>query len=87
VSDNAIPAEFVQRFEQLVRDNERLQAKVDELQMAVGHTVVLVKLAAAVRQWERDSSAESLEQIIARADDYYKDRGRGPGPSPWAPND
>ena len=71
----SIPAsELLQRYEDVIRENERLRRRLGDLTPAVGCFVELVRLAQAVRLFREDGNDEARDAMFAAVDTY--DRAR-----------
>jgi hypothetical protein len=72
---------LVERFEEVVRDNERIRNRLADLEPAVGHFDVLVQLAKAVREFRRTQDTEAQLAMFAILDDYERRRPWGDDPN------
>lgn len=73
--DSELRAGLVQRFEEIVRDNERLQVEVARLNdrladvgLAVGHVMPLLRLATAVEAYRSAGSADARAAMFNALD-------------------
>jgi hypothetical protein len=70
MSESIPVQDLLQRYEEVVRENELLRQKVNWLYLGVGHAMVFVELAAAVRRWREDGSDEAKQQMFDAVNEY-----------------
>lgn len=77
-------SELLQRYEDVIRENERLRRRLGDLTPAIGNFAELVRLAKAVRLFRQDGNDEARDAMFAAVDTYDGARSGIPNDKPAA---